>query len=67
METDIKKYKVDIYFSSFCSYEIFAANEEEAIIIARQKNVKKEEVILNLERWEEADTIHNLSDEKREV
>ena len=51
----MKKFIVKIYFTTYCSFEIEANNEEEAILKARRIKVNNDELIMNLENWEEAD------------
>ena len=51
----MKKYKVKIYYSGFCTYEIEAENEEQAIILAQNLEINKDEILSNLENWKEAD------------
>ncbi len=51
-----KKYEVKIYYSGFCTYEVEAKNESDAITKARTRQVDSGEVISNLESWEEADS-----------
>ncbi|MDO4880791.1 MAG: hypothetical protein Q3983_05880 [Capnocytophaga sp.] len=55
-----KKYIVNIYYSTFCSYEIEADNEEEAYEKAKEQSVNKEEIISNIEEWNEANTIEEI-------
>jgi hypothetical protein len=50
-----KIFQVQIYYSSFCTYEIKATNEENAINLAREMDVVKAELIRNIENWKEAD------------
>ncbi|MBN1574299.1 MAG: hypothetical protein JW984_13960 [Deltaproteobacteria bacterium] len=52
----IKRYEVRIYYSGFCTYEVEAENEEEAITKARNMQIDSNELMSNLENWEEADT-----------
>lgn len=48
-------YEVKIYYSSFCTYEIEAENKEQAIDKARNLEIKRNEILSNLENWKEAD------------
>lgn len=50
-----KKHEVYIYFSGFCTHEIEANNEDEAIKKARKLPVNEKEILSNLENWFEAD------------
>ena len=52
-----KKFHINVYYSTFCSYEITAKSEEEAWEQVNNLKIKPNEIISNLERWEEADTI----------
>jgi len=54
------KFKVKIYYSGFCTYEVEAENQEEAILKSRQIYIKQNEILSNLENWEEADTATEL-------
>ena len=56
----MKKFEVKIYYSSFCSYEVDAKNSNEAIKKARELKIDKNELLSNLENWEEADTVEEI-------
>lgn len=58
----MKKYNVQVYYSTFCSYEIEANEEQEALLKARKIGFfgKEKELIMNLENWEEADLVEEL-------
>ena len=51
-----KKFEVQIYYSCFCTYQIEAKNEAEAIIECRNRQIDSIELLSNLENWKEADT-----------
>jgi len=51
----MKKFETQIYYSGYCTYEIEAKNEEEAICKARNLEITKSEILSNLENWHEAD------------
>lgn len=51
-----KKFEVKIYCSCFCTYQIEAKNEAEAIIEGRNRQIDSIELLSNLENWKEADT-----------
>ncbi|NVL89535.1 MAG: hypothetical protein HWN69_00875 [Desulfobacterales bacterium] len=51
-----KKFEVKIYYSCFCTYQIEAKNEAEAIIGGRNRQIDSIELLSNLENWKEADT-----------
>ena len=57
----MKRFKVNIYFSSFCTYEIESENEIEAIEKARIMKIKESEIQSNLENWEEADSATEIT------
>lgn len=40
MNKKTKKYEVKIHYSGFCTYEVFAENESEAILKARNLQIK---------------------------
>jgi len=50
-----KNFEVKIYHSSFCSYQVKAKTEDEAIIRARKFSVNDGEILSNLENWKDAD------------
>ncbi len=50
-----KKFDVQIYYSGFSTHIIEAENEEEAILKARSRKIKLDEISSNLESWKEAD------------
>ncbi len=52
-----KKFEVKIYYSSFCTYQIEAKNDAEAIIQARNRQIDNIELLSNLKNWKEADTV----------
>lgn len=58
----MKKYQVNIHFSTFCTYEVEAENEQDAILRARQFQINQNEIMNNLENWFEADTAIDLQD-----
>ncbi|MFQ5965854.1 MAG: hypothetical protein ACE5KZ_16410 [Candidatus Scalinduaceae bacterium] len=51
----MKKFEVNIYYSSFCTYEVEAENMDGAIKKARKININENDILTNLENWEEAD------------
>ena len=59
-----KHFEVKIFYSGYCSYEIDAENESEAIIKARNLPINNNEIWYNLENWEEADTAEVVKYEK---
>lgn len=62
-----KKFEIKIYYSGFCTYEIEAQDEAEAILEARKLPVNQNEIITNLENWEDADTATEIDDEKSKI
>lgn len=61
----MKKFEVRIFHSSFCSYEVEAENETDAILKAREYKINKSDIMMNLEPFKEADEAEELkSDEK---
>ncbi len=50
-----KKFNVDVYYTGFCTYQIEAESEEEAILKAREEAIDIDEISSTLENWEEAD------------
>jgi hypothetical protein len=63
----MKKFEVKIYYSGFCYYEIDAENEEDAILQARKLAINQNEILSNLENWEEADTATEIKNEKSKI
>ena len=51
----MKKFKVRIFYSSFCTYEVEAENEDEAVLKARALKINNDEIMANLEPFKEAD------------
>lgn len=54
------KYTVQLYYSTFYKQEIEANNMDDAIVLAREKewsDKEKEELLNNMEPWEEADDV----------
>ena len=62
-----KKFEIKIYYTGFCTYEIEAQNEAEAILKARKRPINRKEIITNLENWEEADTVKEINNEKSKI
>ncbi len=50
----MKAYEVKIYYSGFHTVEISADSEQQAILKARELAADKDEILSNLEYWEEA-------------
>ncbi len=55
-----KKFEVQIYYSGFCCYNVEAKNEMDAVGIAKSLPLKKNEILSNLEIWDEANTAEEL-------
>ncbi len=55
-----KTYEVQIYYSGFTTNKIEAKSEEDAIIKARLLDVNKDELLTNIENWEEADKANEI-------
>ncbi|HQB22624.1 MAG TPA: hypothetical protein PLW23_09600 [Bacteroidales bacterium] len=62
MNKKTKKYEVKIHYSGFCTYEILAENESEAILKARNLQINSKELLSNIENWEEADIATEVQD-----
>ncbi|TQR61572.1 hypothetical protein [Campylobacter troglodytis] len=60
----MKKFKVRIFYSSFCSYEVEAENEDEAVLKARNLEIDQNEIMLQLEPFKEADEAEILESAK---
>jgi len=61
---DKKLFEVKIFYSGYCTYEIEAENENEAIIKSRNLPMNNNELLSNLENWKEADTAKEIKYEK---
>lgn len=64
----MKKYMVNLYYSTFLSAQIDAKNKSDAIKIARikygyGKDGKGDELLSNLEEWREGDTVESTEEE----
>ena len=55
-----KIFEVKIYHSGFCTYQIKAKNEGEAIKKARKFPINKNEILNNLENWKDADNAEEI-------
>ncbi len=60
----MKKYEVKIYYTGFCTYEIDAENEEQAITKARNLEINRNEILSNIENWKEADEAFETENKK---
>ncbi len=56
------KFEVKIYYSGFCTYEVNATDEADAIIKARNLPINRNEIINTIEKWEEADIAEVIKD-----
>ena len=56
-----KKFEVNIYYSSYCSYIVEAKDKSEAISKARKLGIIENDILTNLETWVEADTAETVS------
>src|SRR3972149_7237282 len=56
-----KKFEVNIYYSSYCSFIVEAKDKTEAISKARKLGINENEIVTNLETWVEADTAEPVS------
>lgn len=52
-----KKYSVNVYFSGFCTHEVEAKDEADAIGKARELSIDEGSVLSSLESWPEADEV----------
>ena len=53
-------FEIKIYHSGFCTYQVKAKTESEAIKKARKFSINKNEILNNLENWEEADNAEEI-------
>lgn len=56
-----KTFEVKIFHSTFCTHQIKAKTEDEAIRKARKFPIHKNEILNNLENWEEADDAEEIN------
>lgn len=49
------RFEVNLYYSSFCTREVEAENEEEAILKARNLDLDTTQILANLESWNDLD------------
>ena len=56
----MKKFKIQIYYSGFCTHIVEAENADEAIEKARLHSINKYELLSNLENWKEADVAKEI-------
>lgn len=55
-----KNFEVRIYYTGFCTYLVEAETEDDAIKKARRLPIDEDEIVGNLENWEEADTVEEM-------
>lgn len=53
-------FDVKIYHSGFCAYKVNAKTEDEAIKKARKFPINKNEILSNLENWQDADNAEEI-------
>ena len=63
----MKKYEVEIYYTGFCSFEITANDEDEAILKARELPINKEEFLSTIENWESEDNAIEIDEKSSEI
>ena len=56
----MEKFEVKIYYSGYCTFNVEAENKEQAINKARSLDVNKNEILSNLENWEDADEVFKI-------
>ncbi len=49
-----KEFEVKVYYSGYCTYLVKADDEAEAIDKVRVLGINNDEILSNLENWEEA-------------
>lgn len=55
-----KIFEVKIYYSGFCTHQVKAKTENEAMVKARKFPINKNEILNNLENWKEADDAEKI-------
>lgn len=58
----MKNFDVKIYYSGYCSYQVAAESQDEAIIKARDLQCKEDELLNTMENWPEADEANETSE-----
>ncbi len=58
----MRRHEVKLYYSTFCTFEISAENEDQAIIKARELAPEEGEILSHLENWEDADEVLVIDD-----
>ncbi|HPD60376.1 MAG TPA: hypothetical protein PKV48_01260 [Thermodesulfobacteriota bacterium] len=56
-----KKFEVNIYYSSYCTYTVEANDKTEALLKAKKLGINENEIFTNLATWVEADTAEWVS------
>ena len=49
-------YEVNLYYTTYCTHEVKARSETEALITAKIKMIDHKEVLANLSTWPDGDT-----------
>lgn len=62
-----KNFEVKIFYTGFCMYHIEAQDVSAAILKARNLPINQNEILSNLENWEEADTATEITDEESKI
>lgn len=56
-----KTFEVKIYYSGFCTHQVKAKTESEAIKKARKFPINENEILSNLEDWKDADNAEEIN------
>lgn len=60
----LKRYEINIYYSSYCTYYVDAKNEEDAIIQSRRLPMNNNQLLTNIDNWKDADTATEIKNEE---
>ena len=55
------KFEIIKYYSTYCTYQVEAKNQEEAYHLADRLSINRNEILDNLENWNEADEIRRIT------
>lgn len=56
----VKNFEVKVYYSTLCRHIVKARNEIEAFEKAKKLKIKENEIMANLEPWDDADTVEDV-------
>lgn len=60
----IRKFEVTLYYSSLCHHILEADSADNAIIKARELKVSADDIVDNLDSWEDADEAREINEDE---